>query len=283
MAEQYVDDRTLIGKAIRTPVDVVAPDGCAVLNADDPDVAIMGEKCRGRTVYFSKDGTSEVARKHLEAGGQVVFLDGSAIVVQEKGQRRAVLDIAFLRSRPLGAHAIVVDNVLAATASAVVLGLTPNSIRAGIQVALAETDDTLFESNGRRLLVTCARNPSALSAWIRVLGDVAGQATRHAILEVAPDWRADDAKEMSRLAAENFASLTLVVSHDAPASIRNLSEIFRHAKLAREAALSAAIDRIDRIITADGSSDFIFVAPSKRSGRDLANEHCTKRNMVRLS
>ena len=285
MAEQYVDDRTLIGKAIRTPVDVVALDGCAVLNADDSDVAAMGEKCRGRTVYFSKNGTSEVARKHLEAGGQVVFLDGTTIVAQEKGQRRAVLDIDFLRGRPLGAHAIVVENVLAATAGGVVLGLTPNSIRAGIQAALAETDDALFESNGRRLLVTSARNPSALSAWTRVIGDVAvvGQAKRHAILEVAADWRPEDAKEMARLAAENFASLTLVVPDDAPPNVRNLSEIFHHAKLSRENALSAAIDRIERIIGADGSSDFIFVAPSKRSGKDLANEHCTKRNMVRLS
>ena len=157
------------------------------------------------------------------------------------------------------------------------LGVRPRT------TALAETDDTLFESSGRRLLVTCARNPSALSAWIRVLGDVAGQATRHAIVEVAPDWRADDAKEMSQLVAENFASLTLVVSNDAPPNVRNLSEIFQHAKLARENALSAAIDRTERIIGADGPSDFIFVAPSKRSGRDLANEHCTKRNMVRLS
>jgi cyanophycin synthetase len=283
MAEQYVDDRTLIGKAIRTPVDVVALDGCAVLNADDPDVAAMGEKCRGRTVYFSKNATSDVARKHLEAGGQVVFLDGSTIVAQEKGQRRVVLDlddIAFLRSHPLGAHAIVVQNVLAATAGGVVLGLTPNSIRAGIQTALGETGDALFETNGRRLLLTSARNPSAFAAWGRVLADVLGQAKRHAILEVAPDWRPEDAKEMSRLATENFASLTVVLPDDAPPTVRNLSEIYEHANLARENALSAAIERI---IGAAGPSDFIFVAPSKRSGWDLANEHCTKRNMVRLS
>ncbi len=286
MAEQYVDDRTLIGKAIRTPVDVVALDGCAVLNADDPDVATMAEKCRGRTVYFTKSPTSEVARKHLEAGGQVVFLEGSTIVAQEKRQRRAIVDLGdmdFLHDRPLGAHAIVVENVLAATAGGVVLGLTPTSIRAGIQAALAETEDALFETNGRRLLVTSARNPSAFAAWGSALGDVLGQAKRHAILEVATDWRPEDAKEMSRLAAENFASLTLVVHDDAPPTVQNLSEIFEHAKLARENALSAAIDRIERIIGAAGTSDFIFVAPSKRSGKDLANEHCTKRNMVRLS
>jgi cyanophycin synthetase len=40
---------------VRTQVDVVLPNGAAVLNADDPLVAKMAELCDGEVIFFSRN------------------------------------------------------------------------------------------------------------------------------------------------------------------------------------------------------------------------------------
>ena len=280
MGEQYVDDRGLVAKAIRAPVDVVLPEGCAVLNADDPDVAAMAEKCRGRTILFARDGQSAPIREHLAKGGQAVFLAEGAIVMREAERSLPLFDIDRLRSRPLGANAMLIEDLLAASAGGVALGLTPHSIREGIESAINQQSDALYDANGERLLVTPARNPSALAAWIRVIEQSFSDLRRHAIIEVAQDWRTEDATEMAKLLCKGFATVTLVASDDPSPTIENLCKIMGHPALPRERSFSQAIDRI---IGETGTSDFIFVGPSTRSACDQANSHCSKRNMVRLS
>ena len=67
-------------RALRTVVDVVLPDGFAVLNADDPPVAAMAEKCKGGVIYFSREPDSPVVAEHLARGGRVVARRGGSLV-----------------------------------------------------------------------------------------------------------------------------------------------------------------------------------------------------------
>lgn len=67
-------------RALRTVVDVVLPDGFAVLNADDPAVAAMAEKCKGGVIYFSRDPSSPVIAEHLARGGRAVARRGGSLV-----------------------------------------------------------------------------------------------------------------------------------------------------------------------------------------------------------
>jgi hypothetical protein len=85
---------------------------------------------------------------------------------------------------------------------------------------------------------------------------------------------------MARLLREGFATVTLVASDDQGPTVQNLYEIMGHPDRFREKSIFQAIDRI---IGEAGTSDFIFVGPSKRSACDQANSHLTQRNMVRLS
>jgi cyanophycin synthetase len=139
----HLDDkeRAFVGKAIRAPVDVVLPEGCAVLNADDGEVAAMAEKCRGRTLYFSCDGQSPVVREHLGKGGQAVFMANGAIVSSCMASHIEKLQPMFEIDRPpasaLGALPGLTDALLAAVGAGVALGLTPHSVREGIEAVLA--------------------------------------------------------------------------------------------------------------------------------------------------
>ena len=122
--EQYVD-RDLVAKAVRAPVDVVLPDGHAVLNADDADVASMAEKCRGKIVYFAKSGECVVLREHLSRGGRAVFVSQGHVVAAHGDKSTSILELSQKPGRP----PLAVDNVLAAIGAGIALGLDADAIR----------------------------------------------------------------------------------------------------------------------------------------------------------
>src|SRR5688572_26708696 len=69
-----VNDLEMLAKVKRVIVDVVAPHGFAVLNADDPLVAAMAPHCPGGVIYFAYSPDNEVIQKHRASGGKAVFV-----------------------------------------------------------------------------------------------------------------------------------------------------------------------------------------------------------------
>jgi cyanophycin synthetase len=123
-------ERVLLAKAIRAPVDVVLPEGCAVLNAEEPEVATMAVKCRGKIVYFARDAEAALMREHLDKGGQLVSLQKGTIVARHMAQIVPILEVDQLRLPP------PLASLLAAVGAGVALGLTPRAVREGIAAAL---------------------------------------------------------------------------------------------------------------------------------------------------
>jgi cyanophycin synthetase len=278
MGELYVDTRELVGKAVRAPVDVVLPDGFAVLNAGEPDVAAMAEKCRGGIVYFAAEGDAGPLPEHLAKGGRAVFVSGGAIVAAQGGQVQRLFEVDKLRSQAFGLPQAWLDNLLAAAGAGVALGLTPTAIRQGLETLPTVVEDRLWALQARRVLVTRARNPSALLAWVSALEDAFPDRKRHAAIEIPSDWREEDATEIDDVLRQSFASVVLAIEGRTP-TVENLCKKITHPACRREATWDAAIERI---IGESGPSDCIFVGPSKRVGCDSANDHCTRRNMARL-
>ncbi|NQE51588.1 cyanophycin synthetase [Herbaspirillum rubrisubalbicans] len=135
LPEFYIENAEQIAtKVKRTQVDLVLPDGAAVLNADDPLVADMAQLCDGEVIFFSTDPASELLASHLKDGGRAVFLrDGD--LIQAEGERQC--KVSSVDAIPLtenGAVAYQVENVLAAVGAAWALGIGPEVIRAGIEL-----------------------------------------------------------------------------------------------------------------------------------------------------
>jgi len=123
VARPGVEDRTAIDKAIRAPIDVVMPDGFGVLNADDPVVVAMAEKCTGHVVWFGL-GEVEITpmQRHIAAGGSALVRLGSQLFWWERGQKSPPISAAPLTESTPG-HAV--EPVMAAAAALLAVGVSP--------------------------------------------------------------------------------------------------------------------------------------------------------------
>jgi UDP-N-acetylmuramoylalanine--D-glutamate ligase len=95
-----------------------AADDCAVLNADDPVAAGLAPRARGRVLWFRRS-------RPVEPG---VFVEAGWVTARLEGGARPVCPVAEIPLR--GAHNV--ENVLAATACALELGLPPEAIRRAV-------------------------------------------------------------------------------------------------------------------------------------------------------
>jgi len=109
--ERYVDAKAKIF-ANQTAAD------CAVLNADDPATAALASRTRARLIWFSR----------LRALDHGVFVQDGRIVARLNGHVETICPLGEITLR--GQHNV--ENVLAATACALWMGLSPEAIRAGI-------------------------------------------------------------------------------------------------------------------------------------------------------
>ena len=116
---------------LRTQVDVVLPDGVAVLNADDPQVARMAKLCDGKVILFAASAAAPALAEHLGKDERALFVRDGKIVLAAGKQEVALL--------PLPATADVAD-VLAAVGAAWALDISPDLIRAGVDTFAAEPD-----------------------------------------------------------------------------------------------------------------------------------------------
>jgi UDP-N-acetylmuramoylalanine--D-glutamate ligase len=92
-----------------------SPADCAVLNADDPAAAALASRGRARVLWFS-------GRRRLEHG---VFVRDGWVAAKLNGHVEAICPLAEVQLR--GAHNV--ENVLAATACALWVGLGADAIR----------------------------------------------------------------------------------------------------------------------------------------------------------
>ncbi|HMX16940.1 MAG TPA: Mur ligase family protein, partial [Rhodocyclaceae bacterium] len=133
LAEFDVREPDQVANAVRTQVDLVLPEGTAVLNADDPLVAPMASLCDGRVLYFGLDGESEVIAGHRARGGDAVFVRAGWVVLATAATETRLGELARMLPAGAGAEAHRPANVLAAIGAAWAVGLAPDLIRAGIE------------------------------------------------------------------------------------------------------------------------------------------------------
>lgn len=128
LGEFYIDEPDQMVKVLRTQIDVVLPDGCAVLNADDPLVVELAELCDGKVIFYGTSPQIPALAAHRDAGERVVFLHDNNIVLATGTEETTLLPLSSLkptkRAQP--------ESVLAAVAAAWALGVTPELISAGL-------------------------------------------------------------------------------------------------------------------------------------------------------
>lgn len=127
---------------LRTQVDVVLPEGAAVLNAREPMFVEMAALCNGEVVYFSLDPDSPVIREHRLKGTQgvgtvcgkrAVILRGDEILLADGPHEQRLTRLSALSLSSPVDDVMQIENVLAAVAAGWALGMGLALIQAGIE------------------------------------------------------------------------------------------------------------------------------------------------------
>ncbi|MFJ9531117.1 cyanophycin synthetase [Herbaspirillum sp. NPDC101396] len=135
LPEYYIDNaEQLATKVKRTQVDVVLPDGVAVLNAEDPLVADMAGLCDGEVIFFAVDSEAPVMTEHLKQGKRGVFVRNGDVIQATGDKEVRVSTVTAIPITGGGAVGFQIENVLAAVAATWALGITADLIRAGIEL-----------------------------------------------------------------------------------------------------------------------------------------------------
>ncbi|MFN9748294.1 MAG: cyanophycin synthetase [Burkholderiales bacterium] len=127
----YSSDQMI--KVLRTQVDVVLPEGAAVLNAADERLAAMAPLCDGRVVLYAENPDLPWLIQHCEKGGLAVWVRKGALVLASGSAEVGCLDFGSFYRKYLDFSSNVQATLLAATATAWALGLSPDLIAAGLR------------------------------------------------------------------------------------------------------------------------------------------------------
>lgn len=133
LAACHIREVEQLFKVMRTQVDVVLPDGVAVLNAADPVVAEMAPLCDGDVIFYAEDPDLPVLMEHLAQYRRAVFLRQGEIVLSDGQQEHVVVALSDVS---LGDSVAADDKtavLLASLAAAWALEISPALMAAGLR------------------------------------------------------------------------------------------------------------------------------------------------------
>ena len=190
---------------------ITRPDGLVVLNADDPLVAAVGRRVRGRVGYFSLDARCQVVARHRRTGGLAWVLEQEQLIECEGGEVRNLLPVDDIPITLGGLALHNVANALAATGGARAMGASLDDVRAGLRDFRPSADLSpgrlnLYRLGSWTVIVDFAHNEAGTTAILDVARGLAeragaGSEAVTAIIGTAGDRPDDTLLGIGRIAA----------------------------------------------------------------------------------
>ena len=118
---------------IRTQVDVVLPEGAAVLNADEPVVAGLADLCDGEVILYAREYDNAILKEHLAKGGRAVYVRNGEVALARGDQENLLFALNLELIARLLKDGLLTSTLLAAVAAAWALDIAPLLIRAGLK------------------------------------------------------------------------------------------------------------------------------------------------------
>ena len=118
---------------VRTQVDLVLPEGTAVLNADEEAVTTLAELSDGEVLYYAKSQDNTTLIAHLQQGGRGVFCKDGHVTLARGDQETQLFHLDLELIARLLKDGLHISTLLAAVATAWSLDIAPLLIRAGLK------------------------------------------------------------------------------------------------------------------------------------------------------
>jgi len=139
MPEHGIENSDQLYKVMRTQVDVVLKGGVTVLNADDPTLVEMAEYSDGEVIYFGADAAAPVIVEHRKHGGRAVVLREGMIVLAAASLEAPLIEVSAVPLLQTSQEHL--SGILAALGTGWALGLSPDMLRAGLEIYLPASSD----------------------------------------------------------------------------------------------------------------------------------------------
>lgn len=130
-------------KVLRTQVDVVLPEGTAVLNAADARVAGLAPLCDGDVILYSANPLAPALAEHQNKGGKAVLVRQDRIVLANGSSESFLPGLGRLTAWRATHVGVGLESLLAAVAAAWALGIPLNLIGAGVEAFEADLQAAL--------------------------------------------------------------------------------------------------------------------------------------------
>ena len=191
---------------------ITKPDGWVILNADDPLVAAVARRTRGRVAFFSMVDDSPVVRRHRAGGGRAYIVRRGVIVEADGELETDIVEVGRVPITIGGLARHNVANALAAAGGARGLGATIDAVHDGLLDFRPTSERSpgrlnLYRLGARVVIVDFAHNEAGISAVLDVAEGIAGGAAGRAapitaIIGTAGDRPDDTLRGIGRIAAQ---------------------------------------------------------------------------------
>jgi cyanophycin synthetase len=118
---------------VRTQVDLVLPEGAAVLNAEEEAVTSLAELSDGEVVYYAKASDNATVIAHLQTGGRAVYCKDGHVTLARGDQETQLFHLDLELIARLLKDGLHISTLLATVAAAWSLDIAPLLIRAGLK------------------------------------------------------------------------------------------------------------------------------------------------------
>jgi cyanophycin synthetase len=196
----------------RVIVQNVSKHGMAVLNAADPNVAVMAKKTKGAVTFFAQDRHHPVMATHRAQGHAVVFVEDGSLVAA-KGDFKHHIPLSKVPVTLGGAIGFQVENVMASVAAAWALKVEWATIEAGLASFSNDNDNAagrfnLFKYRGATVIADYGHNPDAVAALVQAV-EALPATRRSVVISGAGDRRDQDIRQQTEILGAAFDEVVL--------------------------------------------------------------------------
>lgn len=202
-----------LAKVKRCIVDVVAKNGYAVLNAEDPLVAEMADYCKGNVLFFAHSADHPLLVKNRENNQRVVFTRDNAIIAAHGSSEFVLLPFDRIPITHNGKIKFQIENAMAAIAAAWVQGIPVEVIRAGLESFSSSANGSpgrfnIVKYNQSTLIIDYGHNSSALKSLLGAMSSFPNS-RRSAVYSAAGDRLDDDMIRQGQMLGHHFDRVIL--------------------------------------------------------------------------
>lgn len=197
--------------------ETVSPDGYVILNADDPLVAAMAEKVRGKIAYFSMDRDNPIIQERMRRGELAAIYENDYISILEGEWTLRIEQVTNIPMTMAGMAPFMIANALAACLAAFANGVDIELIRRGVrsfQTSSAQTPGrmNLFNLGEFHALIDYAHNPHGYEAVGGFVRNWKGE--RIGVVGGPGDRRDEDLVLLGEIAARVFDRIIIKEDDD---------------------------------------------------------------------